>query len=160
MELKSQQNIGVISDTHGLLRPPALAALRGSALIIHAGDVGRPDVLDGLRKVAPVCAVRGNVDKGPWADRLPTTEVIEREHRWLYVLHNLDELDLDPVAAGFDVVISGHSHQPKLELKLGVLYFNPGSAGPRRFNLPISVGRLTLSGGKLRGKIIFLKDKA
>jgi putative phosphoesterase len=160
MELKSQQNIGVISDTHGLLRPPALAALRGSALIIHAGDVGRPDVLDGLRKVAPVCAVRGNVDKGPWADRLPPTEVIEREHYWLYVLHNLAELDLDPVAAGFDVVISGHSHQPKLELKLGVLYFNPGSAGPRRFNLPISVGRLTLSGGKLRGKIIFLKDKA
>jgi putative phosphoesterase len=154
------QNIGVISDTHGLLRPSALAALRGSALIIHAGDVGRPDVLDGLRKVAPVCAVRGNVDKGPWADRLPTTEVIEREHRWLYVLHNLDELDLDPVAASFDAVISGHSHQPKLELKQGVLYFNPGSAGPRRFNLPITVGRLTLSGGKLRGKVIYLKDKA
>jgi uncharacterized protein len=150
--------IGVISDTHGLLRPLALAALRGSALIIHAGDIGKPEVLDELRKVAPVCAVRGNVDRGPWADRLSTTQVIETEHCWLYVLHNLDELDLDPVAAGFAAVIAGHSHQPKLEMKRGVLYFNPGSAGPRRFNLPISVGRLTLSGGKLRGKIIYLKD--
>ena len=129
-------------------------------MIIHAGDVGSSEVLDELCKVAPVFAVRGNVDRGPWAKRLPLTEVIKTEHHRLYVLHNLDELDLDPASAGFDAVIAGHSHQPKLEARQGVLYFNPGSAGPRRFNLPISVGRLTLSGGKLRGKIIYLEDKA
>jgi putative phosphoesterase len=150
------RHIGVISDTHGLLRPQALAALQGSSLIIHAGDVGSPDILDALRQIAPVFAVRGNVDKGPWAERLPETEVVQVDGVRLYVLHILDELDLDPLTAGFQAVISGHTHQPKTETKQGVLYFNPGSAGPRRFNLPISVGRLSLAEGKVTGAIIYL----
>jgi putative phosphoesterase len=148
--------IGVISDTHGLLRPQALAALRGSALIIHAGDVGSPDILDALRQVAPVCAVRGNVDKGSWSTRLPETEVVQVDDVSLYVLHILDDLDLDPPTAGLQAVIFGHTHRPKMEAKDGVLYFNPGSAGPRRFDLPVSVGRLTVVDGKLRGEIIHL----
>jgi putative phosphoesterase len=151
------QHIGVISDTHGLLRPQAIAALQGSALIIHAGDVGSPDILDALRQIAPVVAVRGNVDKGPWAERLPQTEVVQIDDSSMYVLHILDELDLDPPTAGFRAVISGHTHQPKIETKDGVLYFNPGSAGPRRFNLPVSVGRLVLTDGKLRGEIMYLQ---
>jgi uncharacterized protein len=148
--------IGVISDTHGLLRPQALDALRGSALIIHAGDIGSPDVLDALRRLAPVFAVRGNVDKGSWAKQLPETEVMQVDDRLLYVLHILDELDLHPPTAGFHAVISGHTHQPKMQTKDGVLYFNPGSAGPRRFNLPISVGRLVLADAGLRGEIVHL----
>jgi putative phosphoesterase len=151
------QHIGVISDTHGLLRPQAIAALQGSALIIHAGDVGSPDILDALRQIAPVVAVRGNVDKGPWAERLPQTEVVQVDDSSMYVLHILDELDLDPPTAGFRAVISGHTHQPKIDTKDGVLYFNPGSAGPRRFNLPVSVGRLVLTDGKLRDEIMYLQ---
>jgi uncharacterized protein len=151
------QHIGVISDTHGLLRPQAMAALRGCPVIIHAGDVGRPEILDELRRTAPVYAVRGNVDIGPWAMQLPETEIVEIEDCLLYVLHDLDALDRDPKAAGFRAVITGHSHQPKIETKDGVLYFNPGSAGPRRFNLPVSVGRLTLSGGELQAEIIQLE---
>jgi uncharacterized protein len=151
------QHIGVISDTHGLLRPQAVAALRGCPVIIHAGDVGRPEILDELRRVAPVYAVRGNVDIGPWAMELPETEIVEIEDCLIYVLHDLNALDLDPPTAGFRAVISGHSHQPKIETKDGVLYFNPGSAGPRRFNLPVSVGRLTLSGGELQAEIIHLE---
>jgi putative phosphoesterase len=151
------QYIGVISDTHGLLRPQAAAALRGCPVIIHAGDVGRPEILDELRCIAPVFAVRGNVDKGPWAMQLQETELVQIEDCWLYVLHDLNALDLDPLTAGFRAVITGHSHQPKIETKDGVLYFNPGSAGPRRFNLPVSVGRLTLSGGKLQAEIIHLE---
>jgi putative phosphoesterase len=146
--------IGVISDTHGLLRPQAVEALRGCDLIIHAGDVGRPDVLDELRKIAPVIAVRGNVDKGPWARELPESRVIEVDGRLIYVLHILDELDLDPAGAGFAAVIVGHSHQPKIESRRGVLYFNPGSAGPRRFSLPVTIGRLTLAGGALHPEVI------
>jgi uncharacterized protein len=150
------RNIGVISDTHGLLRPQAVAALQGSILIIHAGDVGSPDILDALHQIAPVVAVRGNVDKGPWAERLPQTEVVQVDDSCMYVLHILDELDLDPPTAGFRAVISGHTHQPKMESKNGVLYFNPGSAGPRRFNLPTSVGRLMLAASEVTGEIIYL----
>jgi uncharacterized protein len=150
------RNIGVISDTHGLLRPQAVAALQGSMLIIHAGDVGSPDILDALRRIAPVVAVRGNVDTGPWAERLPDTEVVQLDDSSVYVLHILDELDRDPPTAGFRAVISGHTHRPKLERKDGVLYFNPGSAGPRRFDLPVSVGRLVLAESKVKGEIIYL----
>jgi uncharacterized protein len=136
--------IGLISDTHGLLRPQALVALGGSDLIIHAGDVGKPEVLAALEKLAPVVAVRGNVDTSPWADTLPETAVAEAGSIRLYVLHDVQALDVDPAAAGFQVVVSGHSHQPgKLE-RDGVLYINPGSAGPRRFQLPVSVARLNL----------------
>jgi uncharacterized protein len=150
------QHIGVISDTHGLLRPQAVAALEGSPLIIHAGDVGSPEILGELRRIAPVFAVRGNVDKGPWAMQLPETEIVQVEDRLLYVLHDLGALDLDPRTAGFRAVITGHSHQPTIETRDGVLYFNPGSAGPRRFHLPVSVGRLTVSGGELQAEIINL----
>jgi putative phosphoesterase len=149
-------NIGVISDTHGLLRPQAVAALEGSALIIHAGDVGRPEILEELRRIAPVVAVRGNVDGGAWAMRLPHSQIVEHDGIRLYVVHILEELDLDPSTAGLDAVITGHTHRPKVETKDGVLYFNPGSAGPRRFDLPVSVGRLSVAGGKLRGEIITL----
>ena len=131
--------VGVISDTHGLLRPEALAALRGSEYIVHAGDVGKAEILDQLRAIAPVTAVRGNVDHGAWADALPETEVVELASISIYVLHDLQKLDLDPSASGFAAVISGHTHQPKSEFKKGVLYLNPGSAGPRRFHLPITV---------------------
>lgn len=137
-------HIGLISDTHGLLRPQALAALGGSDLIVHAGDVGKPEVLAGLRKLAPVVAVRGNVDTSPWADALPQTAVAEAGAVQLYVLHDVQALDLDPAAAGFQVVVSGHSHQPGEFERDGVLYINPGSAGPRRFQLPVSVARLNL----------------
>ncbi|HEV2957233.1 MAG TPA: metallophosphoesterase family protein [Xanthobacteraceae bacterium] len=149
--------IGVISDTHGLLRPQAVAALQGSALIIHAGDIGRPEILDELRRIAPVVPVRGNVDRDAWASRLPHTEIVEHNGVRLYVLHILEDLDLDPPTAGFQAVISGHTHRPKMETKDGVLYFNPGSAGPRRFDLPVSVGRFFVADGKLRGEIIYLQ---
>jgi len=151
------RTIGVISDTHGLLRPQAIAALKGSILIIHAGDVGSPDILDALRQIAPVFAVRGNVDKGSWARRLPETEVVQVDGVSLYILHILDGLDLDPPTAGFHAVISGHTHRPKMETNDGVLYFNPGSAGPRRFDLSVSVGRLALADGKLRSEIMYLQ---
>ncbi len=150
-------HIGVISDTHGLLRPQAVAALQGSALIIHAGDVGRPEILDELRRIAPVVAVRGNVDHGAWAGRLPLSEIVEHEGVRLYVLHILEDLDLDPPTAGFQAVITGHTHRPKTETKNGVLYFNPGSAGPRRFDLPVSVGRLAMRDGKLAGELVYLQ---
>jgi putative phosphoesterase len=148
--------IGVISDTHGLLRPEAVAALRGVDRILHAGDVGDPAVLDGLRELAPVTAIRGNVDRGPWAEVLSETEVVEVEGVAIYMLHDLGQLDLKPEAAGFRVLIYGHSHQPKLEEKKGVLYFNPGSAGPRRFQLPVSVGMLKIEKGRVIGEIINL----
>jgi putative phosphoesterase len=134
--------IGVISDTHGLLRPEALSALAGSDLIIHAGDVGKPDILEQLRRIAPTFAVRGNVDTQAWAQILPLTDVVEADGLHLYVLHDLATLDLDPAAAGFVAVISGHSHKPVAETRNGVLYLNPGSAGPKRFNLPICLARL------------------
>jgi uncharacterized protein len=147
--------IGVISDTHGLLRPEAVAALRGSQHIIHAGDVGAPEILDELRKLAPVTAIRGNIDKAAWARTLPETEVLELGGISIYILHDLAQLDLNPAAAGFRVVISGHSHIAKQETR-GVLYFNPGSAGPKRFKLPITLGKLIIEHGKVRGEIIQL----
>jgi len=149
--------VGVISDTHGLLRPEALAALRGSQYIIHAGDIGDSQILDKLAAIAPLTAVRGNVDHGAWAEKIPATNVLEADEVSIYVLHSLEELDLKPEAAKFSAVIYGHSHVPKQEVKNGVLYFNPGSAGPRRFQLPVSVGRLTIEGGKIEAKIIFLE---
>ena len=136
--------IGLISDTHGLLRPEALRALRGSDLIIHAGDVGKPEIIDALKALAPVVVVKGNVDKGAWARALPATAVTEAGPAILYVLHDIHELDLDPAAAGFHVVVSGHSHKPTRTERAGVLYLNPGSAGPRRFHLPVTIARLDL----------------
>jgi uncharacterized protein len=146
--------IGVISDTHGLLRSEAVEELRGVSRILHAGDVGTPEVLAALNEIAPVTAVRGNVDHGSWATRLPTSEVVEVEGVSIYVMHILTELDLKPEAAGFGVVVYGHSHEPKSEVKNGVLYFNPGSAGPRRFKLPVTVGKLVVDGGAVRGEIV------
>jgi uncharacterized protein len=138
------RQIGLISDTHGLLREEALQALGGSNLIIHAGDVGDPNILETLAKIAPVVAVRGNVDNGEWAKSLPETAVAEARGANIYVLHNCNALDLDPKAAGFHIVVSGHSHKPGRCERNGVLYINPGSAGPRRFTLPITVARLDL----------------
>jgi hypothetical protein len=149
-----QMLIGVISDTHGLLRPEALLALRGSDHIIHAGDVGDPKILPRLAAIAPVTAVRGNIDKGAWAKKLPATEVLEFQSVSIYILHSLAELDLKPEAAGFAAVISGHSHVPKQEKKNGVLYFNPGSAGPKRFRLPVTIGRLKVTDGRASGEIV------
>lgn len=149
--------IGLISDTHGLLRPEAISALRNSDRILHAGDVGASKILDRLRELAPVTAIRGNVDHGAWAETLPETEVIEVESVSIYMLHNLADLDLKPKAAGFDVVVYGHSHHPKIEEKNGVLYFNPGSAGPRRFQLPVTVGMLEISAGKIQAHLLPLE---
>jgi putative phosphoesterase len=138
------KTIGLISDTHGLLRPQALRALEGSDLIIHAGDVGDPEIIEALKMLAPVFAVRGNIDTEPWAQALPETEVVETDSATIYVLHNANALNLDPVAAGFHVVVSGHSHKPSRTERAGVLFLNPGSAGPRRFDLPVTVARLRL----------------
>jgi uncharacterized protein len=140
--------IGLISDTHGLLRPEALAALAGVSQIVHAGDIGSEDVLTQLRAIAPVTAVRGNNDKAPWGRRIPETEALKIEGITLYVLHDLSELDLDPAAAGFSVVVSGHSHKPVITKKDDVLYVNPGSAGPRRFKLPVTIALLDIDGAK------------
>jgi hypothetical protein len=142
---KNPKTIGIISDTHGLLRPQALRALEGSDLIIHAGDVGDPKILDALKTLAPVFAVRGNVDTDAWAQSLPEAEVIELDLATIYVLHDVHALDLNPTAAGFQIVVSGHSHKPGQTESDGVLFLNPGSAGPRRFDLPVTVARLDLS---------------
>ena len=145
--------IGIISDTHGLLRPEARERLAGVDHIIHAGDIGGPEVIAGLRELAPTTAIRGNVDRGKWADDHPHTEWLTLGGRSIYVLHNLNELDLDPAGAGLDMVVSGHSHRPKIETVDGVLYLNPGSAGPRRFTLPIALATLELSSDALRPRI-------
>jgi putative phosphoesterase len=143
-------SVGIISDTHGLLRPEAIRRLAGVDHIIHAGDIGGPEVISGLRSIAPVTAIRGNIDKGAWAAGYPDTARVRLGRRSILVLHNLDELDLDPAAAGIDMVVSGHSHRPKIETVGGVLYLNPGSAGPRRFTLPVALATLKLSRGALR----------
>jgi putative phosphoesterase len=156
--VKTSTVVGVISDTHGLLRPEAVDALRGSDHIIHAGDVGDPAILDTLRALAPVTAVRGNIDKGQWARKLAETEVVELTGISVYTLHDLGTLDLKPEASGFSAVIYGHSHIPKQETRNEVLYFNPGSAGPRRFKLPISVGKLVIADRHVRGEIIKIAD--
>ena len=154
--------LGVISDTHGLLRPEAVAALRGVDRIIHAGDIGAPEILSALGELAPVTAVRGNNDRGPWGQAIPPTQVLDAAGVLVYVIHDVGELDLDPGAAGFGVVVAGHSHKPRNELRDGVLWFNPGSAGPRRFKLPIAVGLLTIEpgrgreAGRARGEIVTL----
>jgi uncharacterized protein len=148
--------VGVIADTHGLLRPEALEALRGADHIIHAGDVGAPEILEKLSEIAPLTAIRGNIDGEAWARRLAENEVVELGGVSMYVLHDLAKLDLKPEAAGFSVVISGHSHIPKQETRDGVLYFNPGSAGPRRFKLPVCVGRLIVENSGVRGEIVQL----
>jgi uncharacterized protein len=150
--------LGVISDTHGLVRPEALAALAGVERIVHAGDIGAAEVLAALERVAPVTAVRGNNDRGAWARTIPETEVVEVAGVSLYLLHDLHELDLEPRAAGFAAVITGHSHQPKLEERDGVLYLNPGSAGPRRFKLPISLARLTVADKRVTAELVTLQS--
>lgn len=134
--------VGVIADTHGLLRPQAVEALQGSDLIIHAGDIGADDILERLSGIAELVAIRGNIDKASWAQELPNTNIIELAGKRIYVLHNLKELDFDPVAEQIDVVVSGHSHKPKILEENGVLYLNPGSAGPRRFSLPVAIAKL------------------
>lgn len=144
--------IGVISDTHSLVRPEALVALRGSELILHAGDITTPDVLEALAAIAPVRAVRGNNDKGAWAKKLPERDVIEVAGRMLYMIHDVKELDVDP--ARFVVVVAGHSHKPRNERVAGVLWLNPGSAGPRRFSLPITLARLDVGPRVLRATIV------
>ncbi len=151
------RSIGLISDTHGLLRPEAVGTLFGVELIIHAGDVGRPEVLTALGQIAPVKAVRGNVDRGEWAKTLPETEVVEIGKILIYVLHDIHKLNLDPAGAGFQAIIYGHSHQPSIKERNGVLFLNPGSAGPRRFKLPVSVAILHLDGNPLNARIIELE---
>lgn len=152
--------IGVISDTHGLLRPEAVEALKGSQYIIHAGDVGDPAILRKLEGIAPVTVVRGNVDVEPWARMLPEADILEAGGRSIYVLHNLDHLDLKPEASGFAAVVYGHSHRPAQEIRNGVLFFNPGSAGPRRFSLPICLGRLVVEGGTIQADLVELGDQS
>jgi putative phosphoesterase len=151
---KINLNLGVISDTHGLLRPQAVAALRGCDLIIHAGDVGNEAVLDGLHSIAPTHAIRGNIDTATWAQRLPATDIVEVGELSFYLLHNI--ADLDPPVAGFAAVVYGHSHQPSIETRDGVLYLNPGSAGPRRFRLPVTLARVAVAGTDLRPEIVEL----
>lgn len=148
--------IGVISDTHGVVSKQAIEALQGSQLIIHAGDVGDPKVLETLEKIAPVYAVRGNTDRGRWAQGLPMTQVVEIGDMDFFVIHDISMLNLDPKAAGFKAVIYGHSHAPKKEWREGVLYFNPGSAGPRRFHLPICLGRIKITNGDLDVELVDL----
>ena len=149
--------VGLISDTHGLLRPEAVDILRGSDCIVHAGDIGHGGIISQLAELAPVTAVRGNNDNGAWAAGLRETDVVSVDEVLIYVVHDLAQLDLDPVAAGFHVVVSGHSHRPAIEERAGVLYVNPGSAGPRRFTLPISVGELAISGSSVRPRLFTLK---
>jgi uncharacterized protein len=157
MIARGETLVGVISDTHGLLRPEAIAALRGSDLIIHAGDVGKPEVIEELRAIAPTHVVRGNIDTASWAEALPMTACVDVGQRPFFVLHEIAQLDLDPAAAGFAAVVYGHSHQPAIETRAGVLFLNPGSAGPRRFKLPIAVARVVVSDRELRPEIVELK---
>ncbi|HYQ48237.1 MAG TPA: metallophosphoesterase family protein [Thermodesulfovibrionales bacterium] len=149
-------HIGIISDTHGLVRPEAMIALAGSDIIIHAGDIGSPDVLRTLSAIAPVVAVRGNTDRDRWAARLSVTETVQIENMLLYIIHDLSCLDLDPGAAGIRAIISGHSHMPSIGEKNGVLHLNPGSAGPRRFDLPVTLAHMTVRQGTLQQEIIYL----
>ena len=150
------KRIGVISDTHGLLRPEVVPIFKGVDLILHAGDIGSVEVLDQLRTVAPIVAVRGNNDRGDWANQIPDSEVAHVGGISIYILHDLNELDSRPPAGSVQVVISGHSHRPSIERRDGILFVNPGSAGPRRFKLPISVARLTIQGSTVSGELIEL----
>jgi putative phosphoesterase len=149
--------IGVISDTHGLLRPEAIHALKGCGQIIHAGDIGSPDILPRLRSIAPLTAVRGNIDREPWAEDLPADAAVSAGGVSLYVVHDVDDLGLDPAAAGIDAVISGHSHKPSIRLEQGILYLNPGSAGPRRFGLPVTLAILVVAEtGSIKPRLVTL----
>ena len=152
----SSKEVGVISDTHGLMREEALEALRGCDLIVHAGDIGSPAVLEALRRIAPTHAVRGNNDRDAWGMKLPLTEVVSTGTHHLYLLHDIADLDVDPAAAGFAAVICGHSHKPRIEWRDGVLFLNPGSAGPRRFKLPIALARMRVSESGLEPELIQL----
>jgi putative phosphoesterase len=156
MKIQNELRVGLVSDTHGLLRPEARAFLAGCDYIVHGGDVGNAEILDDLALMAPLIAVRGNNDTQVWAARLAQTELVRVGNIFLYVIHNLEELDIDPAAAGVRVVVSGHSHQPKVEERAGILYVNPGSCGPRRFRLPISAGELTVSGSAVKARIVDL----
>jgi len=149
--------VGIISDTHGLLRPEATEFLRGSDFLVHGGDIGHADTLKDLASLAPVTAVRGNNDKGSWAETLAHSEVLQVEGVFIYVVHDIKELDLDPRAGGFHVVVSGHSHKPSVETRDGVVYVNPGSAGPRRFKLPIAVADLAVRGRSVRARVVELE---
>jgi uncharacterized protein len=153
---KTNHRIGLISDTHGLVRQEALGSLVGAEVVVHAGDIGKPDVIRALETVAPVKAIRGNNDYGDWARRFPESTVIEVAGIKIYVVHDVNEMKFDPASAGFNVVVSGHSHQPSVQRREGVLYVNPGSAGPRRFKLPIAVGRLSIRGATIDAQIIEL----
>jgi uncharacterized protein len=146
--------VGLISDTHGLLRPEAVAFLRGSDFIVHAGDIGDASILKELSALAPVTAVRGNNDKGSWAKGIAETQVLEIEDVSIYVLHSIAELKLDPAIAGYQVVVSGHSHRPSVERRDGVLYVNPGSSGPRRFRLPIAAAELSIEGKSVNARLV------
>ena len=148
--------VGVISDTHGLLRPEATEALRGSDMILHAGDICGFEVVEELRRIAPVTAVRGNNDHDPWGSRLPETVTVEVGGVRIHMLHDLHQLAIDPLADGVRVVVAGHSHQPMREVRSGILHFNPGSAGPRRFRLPISVGRLVVRAGRVSARVVVI----
>ena len=150
------KRVGLLSDTHGLLRPEAVKFLRGSDFIVHAGDIGDPAVLETLRALAPVTAVRGNNDRDSWARGIAETEVLQVGEVFIHVLHYLAQLDVDPAAAGFQIVVSGHSHQPRIEERGGVLYVNPGSCGPRRFKLPVAVAELSVSGKSVKAKLVEL----
>ena len=158
MRLSLPVQVGLISDTHGLLRPEAIEALRGSDFIVHAGDIGNREILEALARIAPVTAVRGNNDKGSWAASIRESEVLRVGEALIYVIHDLADLALDP--AGYHVVVSGHSHRPRCESRGGVLYVNPGSAGPRRFSLPVSVGRLAVAGTLVTPRLLELEPKA
>jgi len=154
MTVKHSMRLGVISDTHGLLRPQAVEFLRGCDALLHAGDVGSPQVLDALRSLAPVTAVRGNKDTDPWARDLADAVTIALLGVHIHLLHDVKKLAVDPVVEGLNAVVSGHSHRPAMQRRAGVLYFNPGSAGPRRFKLPVAVGMLEISGGEVDGCIV------
>lgn len=149
--------MGVISDTHGLLRPQAVRALQGSDIIVHAGDIGSHEVLNVLRSLAPLYAVRGNSDNGPWGNRVPASETCQYCGFLFHILHDIARLDIDPHAAGIHILISGHSHIPAITRNNGILYLNPGSAGPRRFSLPVTLARITIRGKELLPEIISLE---
>ncbi len=151
---KTEMRVGVISDTHGLLRPEAIVALTNSDLILHAGDIGKSEVLQGLQAIAPTIAVRGNNDRGAWTAIIPECETVEIGKIHIHLLHIVKELTIDPKVAGVQVVISGHSHKPRIEEREAILFLNPGSAEPRRFKLPISVAQLSLSGAAVQARII------
>lgn len=155
--IPTMARLGIISDTHGLLRPEALAALKGCEQIVHAGDIGDAAILSQLAAVAPVVAVRGNNDKGTWAAPLPHTAMFVFQQHWIYVIHDLAELDIDLTAAGVSVLITGHSHKPLIESRNGVHFVNPGSAGPRRFTLPISLAEVVVEHGVLTARILDLE---